>query len=372
MLKRIILSLIGCAVVLCGNSSALTVCSAESHISFESVMGESNQRYQGTTLSSPDEVPVNDKVKNLDGRIIKVMIDPGHFSYYNQSPVYSPYWESVMTWKLSNYLQQELQALGVHADLTKTSLDDNPGLNARGFSSKGYDFFISMHSNAMADSSADNPLALVYQDLPWTTIDDVSKDMGRLLSAKVSDVMGTSRKGTVEQRKGTEDHDKNGIMDDEWYSVLFASRYVGTPGILLEHSCHTNYKATLWLYNDNNLRTLAKEEAAVIYGYFSEIKAREYPEPEPVVIPSPQHELLPGDIDGDNLVDATDATYTLMEYACLSTGGEQLFNEYQLVSADVNGDGVIDASDTSLILAFYAYTSTGGEEKNLIKWYESR
>lgn len=35
------------------------------------------------------------------------------------------------------------------------------------------------------------------------------------------------------------------------------------------------------------------------------------------------------------------------------------FNEYQIQAADVNGDNIIDARDASLALTFYAYTSTG-------------
>ena len=115
--------------------------------------------HRSEKLPDVNKLPVNDCIKDLDPSVIKIMIDPGHFSYYNQSPIYSPYWESVMTWKLSNYLQKELQALGVHADLTKDSLEEDPGLTERGYMSKGYDFFISVHSNASSYASADGPMA---------------------------------------------------------------------------------------------------------------------------------------------------------------------------------------------------------------------
>lgn len=387
MLKKIISCLTGCAM-LCGSVIApITASGANLNLSAD-VSIEDDQMYQGKKLPSPDKMPVNDCIKDLDPSVVKIMIDPGHFSYYNRSPVYSPYWESVMTWKLSNYLQKELTALGAHADLTKSSLDEDPTLNDRGFLSKGYDFFISVHSNAGAASYVDAPLALVYQDLPWTDIDDISKDMGKLLTAKVAEVMNTNQKGTIAQRKGTDDHDNNGVMDDEWYSVLFGSRYVGTPGILMEHSYHTNYRSTLWLYNDDNLKKLAKEEAAVIYKYFKEKKDREIPKTTtkktttttttttkrttttlpPVVKLEIPEKMSFGDINGDEMVDASDASLILMEYAYQSTGRGTSFYEEMKKAADVNRDRVIDSTDASKILAFFAYISTGGTESDFSKW----
>lgn len=360
MLKKFISTIAGLSMLLCTVSKPLYTSSA---VSFD-ITGISFEEYQphqagDEKIPPPEELSVNESIKNVSGRVIKVMIDPGHYSYYNQSPVYAPYWESVMTWKLSNYLQEELEALDVHADLTKSSLDEDPSLNDRGFSSKGYDFFISMHSNAGASSSYDQPLAIIYQDLPWTTIDDTSREIGEILAATVTDVMETSQKGITYQRKGTDDWDGNGINDDEWYSVLFGSRYVGTPGILLEHSFHTNYRATLWLYNDDNLKRMAKEEAAAIFDYFSEKKAAEYPEPPSL-----------GDVNDDGIVDSSDASLILAEYSIVSTGKKSFLHNELKSAADVNGDDMIDASDASVILEYYSYVLTGGEE-DIRQWTEN-
>ncbi|MDE7098141.1 MAG: N-acetylmuramoyl-L-alanine amidase, partial [Ruminococcus sp.] len=355
MIKKIITLSAVCSVVLC---NTLTANAVDFNISDFDIM--ESQLYQGTDIKSPDEIPVNDSIQNLSRNVIKVMIDPGHYGKYNQSPVYAPYWESEMTWKLSNYLQTELQELGVHADLTKHSLDEDPELNDRGFASKGYDFFVSMHSNA-GSSSSDQPLAIVYQDLEWTTIDDTSKEIGQLLATTVEKVMETNQKGIIYQRKGTEDWDRNGVLDDEWYSVLFGSRFVGTPGILLEHSFHTNYRSTLWLYDDNNLKKLAKEEASVIFEYFNEKKLAEMPE-----------DILLGDVNLDNIVDASDASCVLEEYATLSIGKKGTFNDRLKETGDINKDGAIDSSDASEILEFYAYASTQTEETDMQMWLQNK
>jgi len=201
-------------------------------------------------------------------QIVKIMIDPGHAGYYNPSTVVSGYYESVMTWTLSNYLKEELEALGVQADLTKTSLQDDPDLQPRGHMSAGYDFFLSVHSNAASYSSIDYPVAICYQNLDWTTIDDTSREVGQILTDTVTKVMGTQQAGIIWQRLSDNDRDGNGVHDDEWYGVLCGARYVGTPGVLMEHSFHTNYRATVWLMQDSNLRKLAKEEAAVLADYF--------------------------------------------------------------------------------------------------------
>lgn len=354
LLKKIFTSIIAITLIY-GTSAPFHAKAVSTEISVKNIIDEQQTR-KDTDIASPDLIPINENIVGLDDNIIKIMIDPGHFDHYNRSPVYSPYWESIMTWKLSNYLQEELQSLGVHADLTKSTLEEDPTLNDRGFSSKGYDFFISMHSNAGAYESMDQPLAFVYQQLPWTTIDDTSAELGGLLAEKVSEVMQTNQKGSIARRAGTGDWDKNGIIDDEWYSVLFGARYVGTPGILLEHSFHTNYRATLWLYNDDNLKKLAKEEAEVIYDYFSSIK--------------PQN-IVYGDINGDGLIDTVDASQILVYYAELSANVETSFNEKQKISADVNGDGLVDSVDSSDVLSFYSYLSTNGTETDMKKWLEN-
>ena len=61
-----------------------------------------------------DSLPlVKDSAQKPDPNVIKIMIDPGHANYYNPSTVVNGYYESVMTWTLSNYLKEELEALGV-------------------------------------------------------------------------------------------------------------------------------------------------------------------------------------------------------------------------------------------------------------------
>lgn len=69
-----------------------------------------------------------------------------------------------------------------------------------------------------------------------------------------------------------------------------------------------------------------------------------------------------GDVNGDGMVDAVDASEVLAEYARLSAGEDRSFDETKFSAADVNLDGFTDAVDASNILSYYAYLSvTEGE-----------
>lgn len=70
--------------------------------------------------------------------------------------------------------------------------------------------------------------------------------------------------------------------------------------------------------------------------------------------------LRNGDIDGNNMVDSSDASRVLAEYSAISTGSSPSFSNPQKRAADVNSDGKIDSTDASKILEHYANISIGG------------
>ncbi len=71
---------------------------------------------------------------------------------------------------------------------------------------------------------------------------------------------------------------------------------------------------------------------------------------------APEKELSMGDINGDRLVDASDASLILAEYSLLSTSNLGTFTESMKKSADVNKDGLIDSRDSSIMHSYYGYT----------------
>ena len=73
--------------------------------------------------------------------------------------------------------------------------------------------------------------------------------------------MGTTQAGRTATRKNS--------SGGEYYGVLRGARAVGTPYyMLIEHSFHTNTKATKWLSKDANLDKLAVAEADILAEFF--------------------------------------------------------------------------------------------------------
>lgn len=194
---------------------------------------------------------------------LKICLDAGHYGKYNQSPAIPEYYESDMTWKLHLKLKAQLESYGIDVITTRKTQNENLGLTARGKASKGCDLFLSIHSNAAGskvNESVDYPIAFV-------PINGSANDIGEQLAKCVSQIIGTKQKGRAESKKS-----EKGSWD--YYSVIKGATTAGVPGIILEHSFHTNTGVTKWLLNDTNLDMLAKAEAGVIAKYFN-IKAVE-------------------------------------------------------------------------------------------------
>lgn len=199
---------------------------------------------------------------------IRIMLDPGHAgSYYNASPVVDGYFESDRMWVLTYKLKRELEAFGFEVGLTRTDKNADPELTARGIKAKGYDLFISMHSNAAASEEPNAPWMIHFRDDTKVAIDEKSEAVARVLGPVISEVMAVS--APYYYTKGVDfDRDGNGCYDDEYYGVLFGAKSVEVPGIIIEHSFHTNRRAAEWLMKDENLDRLAKAEAKALANHY--------------------------------------------------------------------------------------------------------
>ena len=182
------------------------------------------------------------------GKTFKVCLDAGHYGNYNAGAV-KGYYESVRMWKLTELLAKELTARGIVVIKTRSNQATDLALTSRGRKAKGCDLFLSMHSNAASAESVDYPVAYVPLNGTGTAI-------GQKLADIVADVMGTVQNGRTATRKGSGGAD--------YYGVIRGAVSVGVPGVILEHSFHTNRKAAAWLMNEDNLAKLAKAEADCI------------------------------------------------------------------------------------------------------------
>lgn len=187
----------------------------------------------------------------------KICLDAGHVgSKYNQSPVVKTYYESAMVWALHLKLKAQLEARGFQVVTTRASIDTDLGVYERGTASKGCDVFISLHSNACGTESVDYPVVYRAYDNK-NSVDTLALKLAK----KVGELMGTTQAG----RRATRKNSSGG----EYYGVLRGARAVGTPYyMLIEHSFHTNTKATKWLSKDANLDKLAVAEADILAEFF--------------------------------------------------------------------------------------------------------
>lgn len=179
----------------------------------------------------------------------KVMIDPGHApGNVNRGP--TGYYEYQGMWKLSNYLKEELTKRGVQADLTRTEYQD-PSLSERGKKSKGYDLFISEHSNAHNGKVRG---VEVFYSLQRPG----DKVHAQALSKAISTLMNNPNRGA----KTWQYPNKPGV---DYHGVIRAAASVGCPHIfLVENGFHDNPQDEAWLKQDSNLRKLAQTQADII------------------------------------------------------------------------------------------------------------
>lgn len=189
--------------------------------------------------------------------MLKIMLDAGHFGNRNQSPIYPTYYESKQMWELHLLLKKHLENnYDVKVDVTRAEQTKDLDVTKRGELAKGYDLFLSLHSNACDSKSVDR--VDVYHSYNNR---NNSKVLAELLVDAIAGCMGVS-KGGAKTRKS----DKGNW---EYYGVLRGASNVGCPlYYIIEHSFHTNEKAAKWLMSNTNLDKLAKVEADVIAKHF--------------------------------------------------------------------------------------------------------
>lgn len=208
--------------------------------------------------------------KPLEGR--RICLDAGHYGKYNRSPGVPSYYESEAMWTLHLQLKARLEELGAVVTQTRTNKSKDLALKTRGGKAKGCDAFLSLHTNAVGNGMNEGiDYVAVYHlvDDKGTKVDDVSKELAEKLAPVIARTMGTAQGFKVLTRKSGNDHNGDGVLNDNYYGVLNGARLAGAPGLILEHSFHTNTKAVNWLLKNANLEKLAQAEANAIAAYFS-------------------------------------------------------------------------------------------------------
>lgn len=183
---------------------------------------------------------------------LKICIDAGHYGNYNNNTHVSPtYWESRMAWKLHMMQKEELEKYeGVTVILTRTDVEKDLDVVSRGKKAKGCDLFISDHSNSCDTESVDRPV-VIYP------VSGLKEPLAAKLAATIRQVMQTKDPERIYNKW-------NSAHNADYYGVIRGAASVGVPGLILEHSFHSNDRAAQWLSSDANLRKLAQAEVAIL------------------------------------------------------------------------------------------------------------
>lgn len=204
---------------------------------------------------------------------MRIVLDPGHGQYGNPG-VIKPYHEGTQMYKLAYFLKSELEKYGANVLVTRKNLSDDLSLTARGKMAKGYDLFISLHSNAPGEAAKKDG---TYNSIKGTNVYDSvnrpTKSLADKLGQAIANVMGHKYRGT-KYRRG------NNVPD--YYTVLQSAFTVGCKSaMLIEHGYHTNPDDCTFLLKDENLKRIAQAEAEVIAEYYKLQLKTPKPEPKP-------------------------------------------------------------------------------------------
>jgi len=212
-----------------------------------------------------------------------ICLDAGHYGNYNQSPAVPEYYEAQAMWKLHLLQKKYLEEYGFKVITTRENQESDLALQQRGQKAKGCVLFLSNHSNAVGgyvNEAVDYVATYHLTEDVNTVCDDISKEIAGELAPVIAQQMGVSQGHRIVARKSENDRNGDGLMNDNYYGVLHGARSVDVPGLILEHSFHTNTKSTKWLMNEKNLDKLARAEAEVIAKYFHMEKVVLESEPE--------------------------------------------------------------------------------------------
>lgn len=187
---------------------------------------------------------------------IRICIDAGHYGDENKSTVVTPtYYEAHMAWTLHLMQKEELEKYeGITVITTRKDQKRDLEVYTRGTMARGCTLFLSDHSNWCETERVDRA-EVIYP------ISGKCRDLAERLARKIGELMGTK-----DPWKTFSKINKAGNAD--YYGVIRGAAAVSVPGLILEHSFHSNAAAAKWLQSETNLRRLAVAEAEIVAAYY--------------------------------------------------------------------------------------------------------
>lgn len=192
--------------------------------------------------------------------MMKICLDPGHYGDNYNPGVAAGYVESNFTWAYHLLLKAELQRYGAEVVVTRETKAEDLGLQARGKKAVGCDLFISIHSNAV-----DNKPNMDAIFTHWSV-----RSGGEGIAKKIANDLTTffvNEWGHIEPPV-TYEQESEKYPGYDYFGVLKGAASVEVPGIIVEHSFHTNKQYCEWAMTPGNIERMAKEEAKSIAEFY--------------------------------------------------------------------------------------------------------
>ncbi len=204
---------------------------------------------------------------------MKIMLDAGHFGNTYNPGAMPMYYESNMTWDLHLLLKAELEKRGFEVGTTRDDKQKDLDEYLRGEKARGYDLLLSLHSNAFISGEKVQRVVVIHP------ISNRSKTLADKLAKAVHETMDLSGKQPYQLYQKI----LSGSNVDS-YKIIRGAVAVGSQGIIIEHSFHTNKEACTWLMTAGNLQKLAVAEAETLAAHFG-VSTEPLPQPEPPTPP---------------------------------------------------------------------------------------
>ncbi len=191
---------------------------------------------------------------------MKICIDPGHYGSNYNPGVAAGYVESNFTWAYHLLLKERLQKYGVEVITTRDTKAEDLGLQARGKKAAGCDLFISVHSNA-----TDNKPEVDAVFAHWSVRsggEGIAKKIANALTVFFRSEWGYCDDPVMYAQESAK------YPGYDYFGVLKGAASVEVPGIIIEHSFHTNKRYCEWAMVEGSLEKMADVEVQAIVDYY--------------------------------------------------------------------------------------------------------
>lgn len=183
-------------------------------------------------------------------KLIKIIIDPGHGAGAAHNRGALCFNEGDNNYRYSLVLKEELEKYeSVAVDLTRKNINDNPSLSQRATMGKGYDLFLSSHSNAIGGNPS------VRGTEVWDSIEKPNKELAKVICNSTAELFQHNNRGVKY---------KEGQSGWNWYAVLRLNE--AKSSMIVESGFHSNSDDCTFF--KNNHKKIAEVQSFAIANHY--------------------------------------------------------------------------------------------------------